>query len=167
MKQRTLTKTNGHFAIRDARAIDGDTIEAVILLPFGAMTSKRIRLKGWWAPEMYGRLARSAWLAKHCLQEFLDANECSIFSRSERTDRYGRVIADLFSGSECVHAYQVIGMQALTEELHKQDVDWKRSNPDYHDRGGEPEDPPRGGGEVGNGNCPDAIDDNRYGPAAL
>lgn len=128
MRTRHLTKTLGHYEIQGARAVDGDTIEAVVLLPFGSMVNLRIRLAGWWAPELEGPDRPAAEAARDCLQKFLKENVCTIFSRSERKDRYGRAIASLWASGKPVDPKAVLGLWYVTEAQHKAENDWIRKH---------------------------------------
>lgn len=126
MKTSVPTKTLGHYEISGARAIDGDTIECVIHLPFQTLISKRVRLAGFWAAELHGPDPAAGQEAKRVLQTFLSANPCTLFSRSERLDKYGRVIATLFSNGKPVDPGAVLGLWQLTEAQHKAQSDAAR-----------------------------------------
>jgi hypothetical protein len=128
MKTNLHKNTPGHYEIQGARAIDGDTLEAVVSLPFQSRVIKRIRLAGWWAPEMRGSNRSAGILAQHALQKFLDNHVCFIFSRGERQDKYGRVIATLYSSGKVVEPGEVLGVFALTEEQHKREADELRKH---------------------------------------
>lgn len=109
---------HGQYQISGARAVDGDTIEAVIHLPFQTLACKRIRLAGWWAPETRGPDAANGLMAKANLDKYLGTNPCGIFCRAERLDKYGRIIASLYSNGKVVDPSEVLGVFALTEAQH-------------------------------------------------
>lgn len=126
MKTAYHIQTPGMYPIQAARAIDGDTIECCVTLPFDTIVIKRIRLAAWWAPEMHGPNAAAGQAAQQMLQAFLKENVCFIHSRSERKDKYGRVIATLFCNGKAVLPGDVIGVFSLTEAQHKADADASR-----------------------------------------
>jgi endonuclease YncB( thermonuclease family) len=119
-----LTRKTGHYEIKAARAIDGDTIDCVLCLPFDSLVRVRVRLVGWWAPELNGPNPAAGRLAQAALEKFLKENVCHIFSRSERKDKYGRVLGILYASSRVVEPGQVIGLWQLTQEAHKAEADW-------------------------------------------
>lgn len=109
----------GVFAIRDIRVIDGDAIEATIILPFEALIRKRIRLRGWWADETEGQYAEQGKLAASRLTEFVAKGPLWIHAADERCDRYGRLLATLRDAQRIVVAKDVLGALQLTEREHK------------------------------------------------
>lgn len=123
MQINAITKQPGGYLIEGARAVDGDTVEAVVILPFGTMVMKRIRLKGWWAPELTGANSNAGLLAKTRLQAFLSSTPCAIISRAHRQDKYGRIIADLWALGRVISPQEVLGLFALSEAEHKREHD--------------------------------------------
>lgn len=119
MIKKTIQKTPDCYPILDVRVIDGDALEATILLPFGVRHRARIRLKGWWADELEGEHSVSGHAAKHLLECFCAGRALWIFCPSERQDKYGRIIADLMEGQQIVTAPRVLGTYQLTEAEHK------------------------------------------------
>jgi hypothetical protein len=118
------------YKIENVRCIDGDAIEADILLPFGLRVRKRIRLSGFWAPELTGRLAAQGRAAKRCLELFVEFRELWIKSPSDRLDRYGRLISQLWTKTAPVNPNEVLGRLALTPEEHATEL--KEINPAEH-----------------------------------
>jgi endonuclease YncB( thermonuclease family) len=114
-----MTDKPGIFPIRDVRVIDGDAIEAIIVLPFDALVQKRIRLRGWWADELDGPHAEAGQRAKSRLAAFVAANPLWIECPAQRLDKYGRVLAALISSGGPVDARAVLGDCQLTEREHK------------------------------------------------
>ncbi len=112
------TKAEVH-AIRNVRAIDGDTLEADIVLPFETTIRKRIRLKGWWADEMEGPYRASGLMAQTLLASWCTNRALWIHSPSARLDRYGRVVALLIHHEQIINPKDVIGSYQITEAEHK------------------------------------------------
>lgn len=109
----------GVYAIRDIRVIDGDAIEATIVLPFEALIRKRIRLRGWWADETEGAHAERGKLATARLAAFVAMGPLWIHAADERMDRYGRLLATLRDAQRIIIAQDVLGDCQLTEREHK------------------------------------------------
>ena len=114
-----LYKQRGYFAIRETRIIDGDTIEATVALPFGALARKRIRLRGWWTDEITGPYAECGLLARCKLYDFLEGKALWIHCPGERCDRYGRIVAHLVYKGQLVDPKVVLGHLQLTETEHR------------------------------------------------
>lgn len=115
----TIRKTTDLFAIDHVRVIDGDTIEALIYLPFDVTTTKRIRLRGWWADEPFGLHAATGQKARSLLHEFCVGKALWISCSAERLDRYGRVLAHLVHDEKMVNPKDVLGDCLLTEAEHR------------------------------------------------
>ena len=111
------------FPLLNPRVIDGDALEATIQLPFGACIIKRIRLKGFWAPEVTGRLSSAGLRASERLYEWIAVRELFIRCNHKRQDRYGRVIAELWSTEGPADPKEVLGDFQLTAEQHKLELD--------------------------------------------
>jgi endonuclease YncB( thermonuclease family) len=103
----------------NVRAIDGDTIAADVHVGLGHKAAERIRLKGWWAPEMHGPSAAYGQLAQKRLQAYLDSHICHLLAPGHRRDRYGRLIGSLWYLGRIVPPEQVLAELQLTEETHK------------------------------------------------
>lgn len=123
MITRTLKKIPDVFPISNIRVIDGDTIEADIIQAFGSITRKRIRLRGWWAPELGGDHRVDGLRAKMLLEIYCNDIAFWIQAPSARLDRYGRVIAHLMIGNEIVNPHEILGELQLTEAEHKRRAD--------------------------------------------
>ena len=113
-------QTPGVFPIRDIRVIDGDAIEATIVLPFEALIRKRIRLRGWWADETEGDYAIDGLAATAKLKAFVKERPLWIHAHDERLDRYGRLLATLWESGKPVDARDVLGSLQLSERVHKE-----------------------------------------------
>jgi hypothetical protein len=123
---KTVTRPE-FYAILNPRVIDGDAIEATIQLPFGACVIKRIRLKGFWAPEMKGRTPDLAVKATNQLEDWILTRDLFIRCPSERYDKYGRVIAELWSSEGPADPKAILGACQLSREAHKEDLDFSRA----------------------------------------
>ena len=97
---------NTHFSY-DAtvlRVVDGDTVDLVIDLGFDISQKMRCRLWGINAPEMNtkaGVAARAALLGK------VQAGPVRVDSHKDRSDKYGRYLAELFVGDENLNQWMV------------------------------------------------------------
>lgn len=127
MKSQKHTDRPGRFGLTDIRAIDGDAIEATIQLPFGALIRKRIRLRGWWAPEIGGDNDAAAKLCKEKLHTFLQQGGFSLNCPFPRTDKYGRVLGILEWNGYPLRPESVLGLWQMTEEAHKAALDKQRA----------------------------------------
>lgn len=119
MITRTLRKVPDIYALLNIRAIDGDTIEASICLPFDVHITKRIRLKGWYSDEHGGPWHAQALVAQQRLQTYCNANTLWLHSPSCRMDKYGRIIGHLMHGTRFVIPKDVLGDLQLTERVHR------------------------------------------------
>jgi hypothetical protein len=126
MIKNSFRKTPDLFPLLNVRIIDGDTLEASILLAFGQTVSKRIRLKGWWAAELHTIFHADAEKAALRLRDFCEGKALWLFSQSCRLDRYGRVIGSLVFEERIVSPREVIGDLQLTEAEHKRRSDSHR-----------------------------------------
>lgn len=129
MIKKELTKVQELYALHEVRVVDGDTIEAKILLPFKQSVQRRIRLKGWWADELTGVHSHAGILAKMRLEIFLKEKVIWLFSPGHREDKYGRIVACLVWERRIITALEVLGELQLTETVHKAHTDenarWK------------------------------------------
>jgi hypothetical protein len=117
------TKTSDSFPLHDIRVVDGDTVEARIILPFRQSVLKRIRLKGWWADETTGLWAESGAIAKQRLEDYLALRVVWLLCPGEREDKYGRLIGHLMHLERIVDPREVLGTYQLTEAMHKEHRD--------------------------------------------
>lgn len=111
--------SNELYPLDDIRIIDGDTIEATIVLAFSTRIQKRIRLKGWWADEPEGIYAAAGHTAKQLLSTWCQGKILWLHSPSCRLDRYGRVVGSLIWQGQIVPGKAVLGSFQLTEAEHK------------------------------------------------
>lgn len=117
---KTLRKLPDVYPITEVRVIDGDTIQARILLPFDQSVTKRIRLKGWWADEPVGLYAAAGSDAKLLLEKFCWGKALWLHAPSCRTDKYGRLVGHLMVGMEIVDPRAVLGALQLSERVHNE-----------------------------------------------
>lgn len=106
------------FAIEEVRAIDGDTIEARIILAFGQSLTARIRLQDWYAPELDGPGAAAGERAKVALSSWLEGRKLFLFCPRAGKDLHGRVVAHLWWNGRIVPGQEVLGGFQLTKERH-------------------------------------------------
>jgi endonuclease YncB( thermonuclease family) len=116
-----------HLKLANCRAVDGDTIIADILLPLGIKVQRRIRLKGFFAPEHGGTNPAAAEAATIRLQQALDVHEVHIACTGMRDDRYGRLTATLLLNGRAVHPGAVQGEYQLDLARHKRDLNATRA----------------------------------------
>lgn len=107
------------FPLHDVRVIDGDTIEAHIILPFDQKLKARIRLRGWWADEPIGMWEQAGLQAKTNLQVFCAGKALWLVARGHRLDKYGRILGHLMASGELINPGDVLGGLQLTEAEHK------------------------------------------------
>jgi hypothetical protein len=116
-----------HLELLNPQAIDGDTIIAQVMLPLGATIQRRIRLKGFFAPEKRGSNPAAAEAAKLRLQAALDGHTCHIATHGSRDDRYGRLTATLLIDGRAVHPGAVLGELQLSLQAHQNDLVFART----------------------------------------
>lgn len=126
MKTLPLQTHPQHLELCHCRAIDGDSIEAQIKLPLGIYCKRRIRLKGFFAPEMKGAFPQAAEKARQCLQNALDVHTCHIACHGMKEDRYGRIAATLMLNGRAVHGGLVLGELQLDPKAHGADLLFSR-----------------------------------------
>lgn len=119
MITRNVHKLQDTFPLLSVRAVDGDTLLVTIALAFETTITKRVRLKGWWAPEMTGPDAARGMAAQQRLHNFCEGKVLWILCPAQRLDRYGRVIATLMHEERIISARDVLGDLQLTEAEHK------------------------------------------------
>lgn len=119
MITRTLKKEKDYYPLHDLRVIDGDTIQARIVLPFEQSITMRIRLQGWYADELTGIHWQRGMQAKLNLQVFTAGRGFWLSCPGQRKDKYGRVIGHLVHGHELVDPKDVLGTLQLSEAEHR------------------------------------------------
>jgi hypothetical protein len=119
MIKSVLRKSPDIYPLTDIRVIDGDTIEARVLLPFETSIIKRVRLKGWWADELNGRWAIDGNRANQRLEGWLEGKAVWLHSPSCRLDRYGRIVGHLMHGEQIITGDVVLKELQLSESVHK------------------------------------------------
>lgn len=128
MIQKTIVEQQELFPIHDVRVIDGDTIEARIILPLDTSKKQRIRLKGWWADELEGAWNDQGIRSKIALENFCSGKALWIHARGHRLDKYGRLVAHLVYENKPVNPRDVLGALQLTMEEHKAHSDANRAS---------------------------------------
>jgi endonuclease YncB( thermonuclease family) len=116
---KTLRKTPDIHPLDHIRVIDGDTIEATIRLPFDTAIVKRVRLRGWWAPEPVGPWRIDGLQAAERLRAFCEGKALWLHAPSCRLDRYGRVLGHLMHGERIINPKDILLELQLTETEHK------------------------------------------------
>lgn len=115
---KTWRKTPDIYPLQQIRVVDGDTLEAQIILPFDCTVVKRIRLKGWWADELTGPYSTQGMAAKLVLEQFVKTYVLWLHAPSCRLDKYGRVIGHLLVDNQIVNPTKVLGPYQLSERVH-------------------------------------------------
>jgi hypothetical protein len=119
-------RTPDIYPLDHIRVVDGDTLEALIRLPFDQSVTKRIRLKGWWAPEPTGPYAAAGIAARLRLVDFVKDKALWLHTPSCRLDRYGRVVGHMLHGERIVSPRDVLGDFQLSESEHKRRRDLEK-----------------------------------------
>lgn len=118
-----------HWLITDARAIDGDTIQARIILGFSCSLIRRIRLKGFYAPEHLGRTPGMALEAQNRLQATLNTGELTIATYGSKDDLHGRLVAIVYRDGVALNPFDVLGPFQLDPSAHAADVKFSKQFP--------------------------------------
>lgn len=124
----TITTEPPHYGLARARAIDGDTIEALVCLPLGIAVETRIRLKGFFGAEHHGRTPEAAAAAQRTLQTALDGHTLHVLARGSRRDKYGRLVAALIIDGVAADPHRILGPLQMTEAAHADDLVAARSS---------------------------------------
>lgn len=122
MKTNTSITRASHLELTAIRAVDGDTLDAQIVLPLGITVRRRIRLKGFAAPEHHGPNPDSARAAQDRLQRACNAGVCWIQTYGSREDRYGRLAAVLWIDGKPVDGPSILGPLHLSDAAHRDEV---------------------------------------------
>jgi endonuclease YncB( thermonuclease family) len=122
MRTATLDVRPQFLEITDLRAIDGDCLDARILLPLGVSVRRRVRIKGFYAPELRGSMPEQAEHARQRLDLAVSCSKCHVQVSGLKEDRYGRLLAVVFINGKPAIAEDVLGPCQLTEEQHKDDL---------------------------------------------
>lgn len=120
---KTLRKTPDIFPLEHVRVVDGDTLEADIILPFKVHLRKSIRLKGFWADELDGPYRSQGLAARLRLEHFVADKALWLHAPSCRLDKYGRAVGLLMHGERIISGREVLGELQLTEKDHKDHKD--------------------------------------------
>lgn len=85
------------------RAIDGDTLLVELTCPCCKIVSQqRVRLARLDAPELKGPNRHAAQAAKHYLAAIVDGQEIEVMVVRAWPDKYGRVLAEVYHGGQCL-----------------------------------------------------------------
>jgi endonuclease YncB( thermonuclease family) len=123
MITRNIRKLEDIFPLLNVRVIDGDTLQADIALAFETNINRRIRLKGWWAPEQEAGIGGPGFEAKHRLDCYCAGKALWIHCPAQRLDKYGRIIAALWYDNRIISAGEVLGTLQMTEKAHREAKD--------------------------------------------
>lgn len=110
------------FELTEIRCIDGDTIEARVCLKLDVCVRRRIRLRGFWAPEHNGGDPHGAEEATRLLAMACDNQTCFIASRGMDLDNHGRITATLWIGNKPADPRGILGQYFLTEAAHREQL---------------------------------------------
>lgn len=108
------------------RAVDGDTLDAMIILPLGVHLRRRIRLKGFYAPELDGSSPEAGHRAKALLQGFCEKGGLYLRCTGMKEDNHGRLVGELYVNNLPVDPSEVLCELQLTPEAHRADVAFAR-----------------------------------------
>lgn len=124
----TTTKGNevSGYNLANCRAVDGDCVEAQIELPFGISIVQRIRLRGFFAPELTGAMPEAARIAQERLQLALVVGETQLCAKPLRRDSYGRLIGCIAVSGVVLDGSSVLGDAQLSESAHRADLAFVR-----------------------------------------
>lgn len=106
------------FVMSEIRVTDGDTLRAVIHLPFGTSIRAYIRLRGWWAPEREGVSQAQGDAAAKKLEKWLEGREVFLFCPGAKLDRHGRTLGHLWWNGAIIDPRTVLGVYQLSREEH-------------------------------------------------
>jgi micrococcal nuclease len=84
------------YAARCVQVIDGDTLDLDIDLGMYFRATKRVRLKGIDTPELRGKDKERAVAARTEVTIWTDGVELLIRTELDETDKYGRLLADVW-----------------------------------------------------------------------
>lgn len=92
---------------------------ATIPLPFGQSHTARIRLKGWWSPELTGPSASSGQAAKVAFETWIVGRSLYLFCPQSGADLHGRVVGHLWWNGRIITGEEVLGPLQLTKAKHQ------------------------------------------------
>lgn len=85
------------------RVVDGDTVDVTLDLGFSTFRKMRLRLNRINAPEMKGAESQAGKRAKEFLTRQVYNQRVIVKTEKDATDKYGRYLADLFVGDDCLN----------------------------------------------------------------
>ena len=104
------------YNARLVRVIDGDTVRLDIDLGFSIYRIENLRLRGINTPELNSKdpveRARAV-EAKEYLAEILEFGDLTIRTHRDRSDKYGRILADIFLGDVNVNQQMITAGHAV------------------------------------------------------
>lgn len=83
------------YRARISDVYDGDTFTAVVDLGFHVALERKFRLAGIQAPELRGTEKEAGRLARDFLRGLVDGLEVRLRTFKDRTEKYGRYLADI------------------------------------------------------------------------
>ena len=95
------------YAARCVQVIDGDTLDLDIDLGFHVTIRQRVRLRGIDAPELWGKDKDRAVAARTEVTIWTDGVELLIRTELDETDKYGRMLADVWGNGLNLSDYLV------------------------------------------------------------
>lgn len=122
MKLKKMNTFPDAYAFSRGIAVDGDTIRCIIEVGLGIHKEARVRLRGFYAPEINGASPDSGFQAKARLQAFLDGNKLYLLNMGMKIDKYGRTVAALWWADRQVDPSEVLGSLQLTVDQHRADL---------------------------------------------
>jgi len=102
MMSMNKTKTLYHYALRNIRVVDGDTLEADIDLGFGvALTAIKIRVAKIDCPEMSTEAGVTAkGFTKNWVDSKVDTVQVVVSVKNHKKDKYGRILGSVSADGE-------------------------------------------------------------------
>lgn len=102
------------YKVHAHRAIDGDTVEAVLDLGFFLTNTIHVRLAGVNTPELKGKQKAAGIVVARFVQDWLNQRKGSLLVHSIKLDKYaGRIVGDFISGTQTLTS-NLLGMRYAT-----------------------------------------------------
>ena len=95
------------YAARCVQVIDGDTLDLDIDLGFHVTLRQRVRLRGIDTPELRGPQRELAEAARQAVDAWLQDDIVLIRTERDQTDKYGRMLADVWGNGLNLSDYLV------------------------------------------------------------
>jgi len=98
------------------RVIDGDTVDVTLDLGFTVFSEVRLRLFGINAPEAKGATKAAGLAAANQLRQLIPVGSDVRIETLKCTEKYGRWLAKVYVGVDCVNEQMVAGGFAVVAE---------------------------------------------------